>query len=81
MGDIVELKIESPAHGGECIGRLDGKVILVSGAIPGERVRARILKSKKNLAWQRQWRYCLLLRSESATFGLWQRKRGSAESS
>ena len=51
MGDIVELKIESPAHGGECIGRLDGKVILVSCAIPGERVRARILKSKKNLAW------------------------------
>ncbi|KWZ72135.1 MAG: TRAM domain-containing protein [Winkia neuii] len=51
MGEIVELNIESPAHGGECIGRLGGKVVLVSGAIPGETVKAEIYKSKKTLAW------------------------------
>jgi tRNA/tmRNA/rRNA uracil-C5-methylase (TrmA/RlmC/RlmD family) len=41
-GDLVELPIEKPAAGGRMLARLDGQVILVSGAIPGERVRARL---------------------------------------
>jgi len=34
------LKLESPAHGGACIAREDGKVWLVSYALPGEVVEA-----------------------------------------
>ena len=40
--DTVSLTIEKPAAGGRMIARLDGQVVLVSGAIPGERVTARI---------------------------------------
>lgn len=38
----VELTIEKPAAGGRMLARLEGQVTLVAGAIPGERVRARI---------------------------------------
>jgi tRNA/tmRNA/rRNA uracil-C5-methylase (TrmA/RlmC/RlmD family) len=41
-GFDVDLTIEKPAAGGRMIARHDGQVILVSNAIPGERVRARI---------------------------------------
>lgn len=41
-GDVVTLTIERPAVGGPMIGRVDGAIVLVTGAIPGERVRARI---------------------------------------
>ncbi|MFC3850725.1 class I SAM-dependent RNA methyltransferase [Corynebacterium hansenii] len=36
---IIEAVVDRPAHGGESIALLDGRVILVRGAIPGERVR------------------------------------------
>ena len=35
----IEAVVDRPAHGGESIALLDGRVILVRGAIPGERVR------------------------------------------
>ncbi|WP_448850890.1 class I SAM-dependent RNA methyltransferase [Corynebacterium sp. 335C] len=38
MSDVVRLRIDRPAHGGESIGLLDGRVVLVRGAIPGELV-------------------------------------------
>ena len=41
-GALIELTIERPAVGGRMIGRYAGRIVLVSGAIPGERVRARI---------------------------------------
>lgn len=41
-GDDVELVIEKPAAGGRMIARHDGQVVLVSNAIPGERVRAHV---------------------------------------
>ena len=41
-GALIELTIEQPAVGGRMIGRYAGRIVLVSGAIPGERVRARI---------------------------------------
>ena len=41
-GSIVELAIERPVAGGRMLARHDGQVVLVAGAIPGERVRARI---------------------------------------
>ena len=46
QGDIVDLVIEKPAAGGRMLARLHGQIVLVAGAIPGERVRAR-LESKR----------------------------------
>ena len=42
------MTIDSLAHGGAGVGRVDGYVVFVRGAIPGDRVRARIGKSKKH---------------------------------
>jgi 23S rRNA (uracil1939-C5)-methyltransferase len=49
-GDIIPVTIEKPAAGGPMIARHDGLVVLVSGAIPGERVQARILRVAKGVA-------------------------------
>src|SRR3982751_1430568 len=50
-GETVRLHVEKPAVGGRMIARLDGRVVLVSGAIPGESVTARIDRVAKNLAY------------------------------
>jgi len=47
----VSLTIEKPATGGRMIARLDGQVVLVSGAIPGERVTARIERRGKGVLY------------------------------
>jgi 23S rRNA (uracil1939-C5)-methyltransferase len=49
-GDIVELNIDRIAFGGQGIARVDGMVIFVKGAIPGDRVRALIFRKKKAYA-------------------------------
>jgi 23S rRNA (uracil1939-C5)-methyltransferase len=49
-GDIIPLTIEKPAAGGAMIARHDGQVVLVSGAIPGERVRARLARVTRSVA-------------------------------
>jgi 23S rRNA (uracil1939-C5)-methyltransferase len=41
-GDLLELCPEKPVVGGRMLARTGGEVVLVAGAIPGERVRARI---------------------------------------
>jgi len=45
--DVLELTVERPVAGGRMLARQDGRVVLVSGAIPGERVRARIERQVK----------------------------------
>jgi 23S rRNA (uracil1939-C5)-methyltransferase len=50
-GDAVPLTIEKPAAGGRMIARLDGQVVLVGGAIPGERVTARIERAGKGVLY------------------------------
>lgn len=50
-GQVVELMIEKPASGGRMIARHHGQVVLVRGAIPGERVRALVEKAEKRLAY------------------------------
>jgi 23S rRNA (uracil1939-C5)-methyltransferase len=50
-GEIISIAIDKPAAGGRMIGRVEGRVVLVSGAIPGERVRARIDRLSKGVAF------------------------------
>jgi tRNA/tmRNA/rRNA uracil-C5-methylase (TrmA/RlmC/RlmD family) len=50
-GQQIALDIEKPVAGGRMIARHDGQVILVLGAIPGERVRATIERVEKRLAF------------------------------
>src|SRR5215831_14148942 len=50
-GDSVALTVEKPAAGGRMIARAGGQVVLVSGAIPGERVTARIERASKSVAY------------------------------
>ena len=40
----VEVVVDGFAHGGEGVGRIDGKVVLVAGALPGERVRVEVVE-------------------------------------
>ncbi len=49
-GDVLELTIDSLAHGGNGVARLEGYVVFVAGAVPGDRVRAEVGKSKKAYA-------------------------------
>src|SRR3954470_4186715 len=49
-GDELELHVDSFAHGGAGVARLDGYVVFVQGAVPGDRVRARVGKSKRGYA-------------------------------
>jgi 23S rRNA (uracil1939-C5)-methyltransferase len=50
-GEDVDLTIEKPAAGGRMLARHGGEVVLVSGTIPGERVRARIERVSRGVAY------------------------------
>jgi 23S rRNA (uracil1939-C5)-methyltransferase len=54
-GQEIELRIDSLAHGGEGVARYGdgGYVVFVSGAIPGDRVRAVVVKRKRSYAHAR----------------------------
>jgi 23S rRNA (uracil1939-C5)-methyltransferase len=47
----IELTLTNIAHGGAALGRHEGRVIFVSGAIPGETVRAEITEDKGRYAF------------------------------
>jgi tRNA/tmRNA/rRNA uracil-C5-methylase (TrmA/RlmC/RlmD family) len=51
-GKTVELDVTNIAHGGISVARLDGRVVFVSDAIPGERVKARIAEDSKKSFWR-----------------------------
>ncbi|HEV3093065.1 MAG TPA: 23S rRNA (uracil(1939)-C(5))-methyltransferase RlmD [Solirubrobacteraceae bacterium] len=55
LGAEVELTIERLAHGGEGVARYGdgGYVVFVAGAIPGDRVRATVVKRKRSYAHAR----------------------------
>lgn len=42
MSELLELVIERPVAGGRMIARDAGRIVFVAGAVPGERVRARV---------------------------------------
>ena len=48
--ELLELEIDSLAHGGRGVAREEGLVVFVSGALPGDRVRAEVTKSKRRFA-------------------------------
>ena len=50
-GQTVELQVEKPVSGGRMIARHEGQVVLVRGAIPGERVIARVERADKRMAY------------------------------
>jgi 23S rRNA (uracil1939-C5)-methyltransferase len=49
-GDELELRIDRLAYGGAGVARADGYVVFVRDAVPGDRVRARITRSKRSFA-------------------------------
>lgn len=49
-GDLVEVSIEDLAYGGKGVGKVNGLVILIRGGLPGDILRVKIKKKKKNFA-------------------------------
>jgi 23S rRNA (uracil1939-C5)-methyltransferase len=49
-GDELELRIDRLAYGGAGVARTDGYVVFVRDAVPGDRVRARVTRSKRSFA-------------------------------
>jgi 23S rRNA (uracil1939-C5)-methyltransferase len=49
-GDVLELTIDTLAHGGAGVARLEGYVVFVAGGMPGDTVRAVVGKTKKAYA-------------------------------
>jgi 23S rRNA (uracil1939-C5)-methyltransferase len=50
-GTVITLDIEKPAAGGRMLARHHGRVVLVWGAIPGERVAARVDRVAKGVVY------------------------------
>lgn len=53
VGDIVTVEVGNPVAGGQCIARLDGRVIFVRDGIPGELVKVVVTGSGKRGAFLR----------------------------
>jgi len=49
-GEELELRIDRLAYGGAGVARAEGYVVFVRGAVPGDRVRARVTKAKRSFA-------------------------------
>ncbi|MFT4049596.1 MAG: 23S rRNA (uracil(1939)-C(5))-methyltransferase RlmD [Solirubrobacterales bacterium] len=49
-GEVVEIAIDSLAHGGAGVGRTDGFVVFARGGLPGDRVRVEVTGDKKRFA-------------------------------
>jgi len=49
-GDELELSVDRLAFGGAGVARLNGYVVFVTGAVPGDRVRARVGRAKRAYA-------------------------------
>jgi 23S rRNA (uracil1939-C5)-methyltransferase len=49
-GELLEVEIDSLAFGGRGVARANGFVVFVAGALPGDRVRAEVTRSKRRFA-------------------------------
>ena len=45
-GDTIDLAIDDLAFGGEGVGRVDGYVVFVRGAVPGDRLRVQLIETR-----------------------------------
>jgi len=52
-GEQVRLEVGPVAHGGSCVARLEGRVVFVRHALPGEEVLARLTEAREQ---DRYWR-------------------------
>ena len=52
MDEIVELTAGPAVHGGHCLARLDGRVVFLRHAIPGEQVRAQLTDTRRKGHWR-----------------------------
>ena len=50
-GTTIVVDVERPAVGGRMIARHDGRIVFVAGAIPGERVEARVERVQRQAVW------------------------------
>jgi 23S rRNA (uracil1939-C5)-methyltransferase len=48
-GEIQEADVVDLAHDGRGVARVDGKTVFIDGALPGERVRFRVIKRRRQL--------------------------------
>jgi 23S rRNA (uracil1939-C5)-methyltransferase len=49
-GDILEVTVDDLAYGGRGIARVDGFIVFVRGALPGDRVRALVTRRRRGFA-------------------------------
>ena len=49
-GDLVEVAVHTLAFGGKGVARIEDFVVFISGAVPGDVVRARVTKNKRRYA-------------------------------
>ncbi len=47
LGEILEADVVGLAHDGRGIARIEGKAVFIEGALPGERVRLRVFKRRR----------------------------------
>src|SRR5262245_48156630 len=47
----ITLTVDKPVAGGRMLARHDGQIVFVAGAIPGERVRVRVDRVSKQIAF------------------------------
>ena len=52
-GDQLDLDVTQPVAGGRMLARHEGQIVLVSGAIPGERVTAIVDRVTRQVIWAR----------------------------
>lgn len=49
-GPVIELELTDLAYGGDAVGRHQGRAVFVTGGLPGELVRARLIRERANYA-------------------------------
>jgi 23S rRNA (uracil1939-C5)-methyltransferase len=49
-GDLVEILVADLAYGGKGVGKIDGLVVLTRGGLPGDILKVKIKKKKRNFA-------------------------------
>ena len=63
--DEVVIDIIGMNHDGEGVGRADGYTLFVQGALPGEKARVKVLKTKKQYGYAKRWSWSSRARTAS----------------